>query len=266
MKQLGMRQLFSLALAECRNAWRRFVFFIVCLAIGVGAVMTIKSFSAILNTTIEREAKSLLAADIEIKSSWAQGPEDITFQKKILPQGSEFLFIKEMKTMAQYAKAGSGRSSLLVELKSLSLSHPLYPMYGKLKTRPDGSLSELLKDNGVLVEPSFLLRTGLQLRDQFQLGNAQVQVSGEILAEPDRVSRSFSIGPRLMVSSKTLAMAKLVRPGSRVRHRTLIRLPEETELKSNVHLLEEGLADKTATIRTYKSIQSSLTASINQIG
>ncbi|MFQ5673782.1 MAG: ABC transporter permease [Nitrospinales bacterium] len=270
MTSFSTRQLFRFALAECRGAWRRFVFFIICLAIGVGAVMTVKTFSAVLKTTMERQARSLLAADIEIRSSWPQSPEDIAFQRRALPPGSEFLSIKEMKAMARYEAGGQGRgaaqrSSLLVELKSLPSSPPFYPMYGKLKTRPAAPLAELLADNGALVEPSFLLRTRLRLGDRFRLGGVRVRVAGEILAEPDRISRSFSIGPRVMVSSDTLAAAELVRPGSRVRHRTLIRLPASADLQQTAEALENGLADKTAAVRTYKDMQSSLTAAISQI-
>ena len=43
-KQLNYSQLISLVLAESRGAWKRMVFFILCIAIGVGAVMTVKSF------------------------------------------------------------------------------------------------------------------------------------------------------------------------------------------------------------------------------
>jgi len=271
MTSFSTRQLFRLALAECRGAWRRFAFFIICLAIGVGAVMTVKTFSAVLKTTMERQARSLLAADIEIRSSWPQSPADIAFQRRVLPPGSAFLFIKEMKAMARYGAAGQDReaakrASLLVELKSLPSAPPFYPMYGKLKTRPAAPLAGLLADHGALVEPSFLLRTRLRPGDRFQLGGVRVRVAGEILAEPDRISRSFSIGPRVMVSSDTLAAARLVRPGSRVRHRTLIRLPASANLKQTAETLENGLRDTSAAVRTYKDMQSSLTTSIGQIG
>ena len=62
-------KIMAFAFAECRGAWRRFLFFIICLSIGVAAVMTIDSFSKTLNKTIFQEARSLLAADLEIKSS-----------------------------------------------------------------------------------------------------------------------------------------------------------------------------------------------------
>ena len=95
MNQLNFSQLISLMLAESRGAWKRMFFFILCIAVGVGAVMTVKSFSNMVQGTIQGQSKGLLAADIVIKGSWEQGENDITYQKKILPIGTHFLFLKE---------------------------------------------------------------------------------------------------------------------------------------------------------------------------
>ena len=92
----NFRQQVTFALAECRGAWRRFIFFLICIAIGVGAVMTINSFSLLLDNAIRAESKGLLAADIEIKGSWGQSQKDIAFQKTALPPGTEFMVLKEL--------------------------------------------------------------------------------------------------------------------------------------------------------------------------
>ena len=265
-RQLTLAQLFTLALRETRGAGRRFIFFVICLAIGVGAVMTIKSFSDILKQSIQRESKGLLAADIEIKSSWPQSPEDRATQQKILPVGTDFLFVRQLHAMVRFPSATSQRkANLLVELKSVPLTAPLYPLYGKLQTRPAGALNTLLADGGALVEPNFLLKTGLQVGDDFQLGSVQAHIAGVIVAEPDRISRAFSLGPRVMVSADTLNRAELIAPGSRVKHKTLIRLPAGADLERALALLERGLTDKAAAIRTYKDMESSLTHAVERM-
>jgi len=266
-QQLGIGTLFRLAFSESRGAGKRFLFFVITLAIGVGAVMTIQSFSGILEKSIQRESKGLLAADIEIKSSWAQSAGDIAYQEKILPPGTEFLFIKELNAMARYSGAsGSQPVSLLVDLKSVPLGPAQYPLYGTFKTRPAAPLTVLLQNNGALVEPNFLIKTGLKTGDTFQLGTITTRIAGVIEAEPDRLSRAFSLGPRVMVSSNTLEKARLIAPGSRVKHKTMIRLPQGTDPDKALALLQKGLKDKSASMRTYKDMESSLTASIDRIG
>ncbi|MZG52710.1 MAG: FtsX-like permease family protein [Nitrospinae bacterium] len=266
--QLNFKQLVSLALAESRGAWKRMVFFIFCIAIGVGAVMTVKSFSNMVQATIQGQAKGLLAADIGIKGSWQQGKEDIAYQKKILPQGTEFLFIKEMHGMAQFKNPDSSEKSgsLITELKSIPLTGPQYPFYGEFKNNPDKPLQELLKENGAVVESSFLVKTGLNIGDGFSLGKTQLKITGIVTSEPDRISRAFSIGPRLFISRDSLDEADLVQPGSRIKHRTLIKLPDSMPLEKAVALLERGLTDKSISIRTYKDMQSSLSRSIERMG
>ena len=266
--QISFPKLIKLTLAELRGAWKRMTFFILCIAIGVCAVMTIKSFSNMVQETIQGQAKGLLAADIAIKGSWEQGKEDLAYQTKTLPIGTEFLFIKELHGMVQYKTTTipEKSGSLITELKSIPLSGPQYPFYGELKNNPDRPLQELLKGNSAVVESSFLIKTGLHLNDEFLLGKIKLKITGIVISEPDRISRAFSIGPRLFISRASLDKAGLIQPGSRIKHRTLIKIPDNIDIEKAVMLLERGLPDKTISIRTYKDMQSSLSSSIERMG
>ena len=266
--QLNLRQLFALVIAESRGAKRRMLFFVLCIAIGVGAVMTVKSFSNLVGETIQGQAKGLLSADLAIKGSWEQSQKDLDYQKNILPAETEFLFIKELHGMAQYKSSQPKEkpASLITELKAIPLTGPQYPFYGEFKNQPEKPLQELLADGGAVVEPSFLLKTGLKQGQHFTLGKAEVRINGLMLSEPDRISRAFSLGPRVFISRASLDESGLVQPGSRVKHRTLIRLPYNFDLEKAQELLEQGLTDKSISVRTYKDMQSSLSSSIERMG
>jgi putative ABC transport system permease protein len=264
--KLTLRQLFALAFAETRGAGKRFLFFVICLAIGVGAVMTIKSASNIMEQAILGESKSLLSADIEIKSSWPQSKADQDYQKSALPK-SDFQLLREVHAMARFPSSKSERSgSLLVELKSVPISPPLYPYYGTLKTQPALPVNQLLMNGGALVAPSFLLKTKLNVGDSFQLGSVSARITGVIEGEPDRISLAFSLGPRVIVSNATLDQSQLIAPGSRIRYKTLIRLASDVDLEQAVIRLGSGLKDKGTSIRTYRDVASSLTKSVDRMG
>ena len=266
--QLNLRQLFAFMIAESRGAKRRMLFFVLCIAIGVGAVMTVKSFSNLVGETIHGQAKGLLSADLAIKGSWEQSQKDLEYQKNILPAETEFLFIKELHGMARFKnpEAEGKQASLITELKTIPLSGPQYPLYGEFKSQPKKPLKELLSHRGSVVEPSFLLKTGLKQGELFSLGKIKIRINGVVLSEPDRISRAFSIGPRVFISRASLDESGLIQPGSRVKHRTLIRLPHSFDLDKAQLLLERGLTDKSTSVRTYKDMQSSLSGSIERMG
>ena len=236
---LPISKIAAFAFAECRGAWRRFLFFIICLSIGVGAVMTIDSFSKILNKTIFQEAKSLLAADLEVKSSWEQTPEDLEIVKQTLPPGSDWLFIKELKGMAQFPQTNQTQPkekklSFLVEIKAIPATPPYYPFYGKVNVQPDLPLNKLLSNQSALVEKSFLVRSKLNIGDSFKLGSSTINIAGEIISEPDRITRSFSIGPRVLISLDTLKIIlKFVYPYSSL-HKLMISDEQKNRHKTKL--------------------------------
>jgi putative ABC transport system permease protein len=263
--QLNLRQLFALVMAESRGAKRRMLFFVFCIAIGVGAVMMVKSFSSLVGEAIRGQAKGLLSADLAIKGSWEQSQKDLEYQKNILPTETEFLFIKELHGMAQFKSQEGKQISLITELKSIPIDGPQYPLYGDFQSQPEKPLQELLMNNGAIVDPSFLLKTGLKQGELFSLGKINLRINGVVLSEPDRISRAFSIGPRIFISLISLDKSDLIQPGSRVKHRTLIKLPLNFDLDKAQVLLERGLTDKSTSVRTYKDMQSSLYSSIERM-
>jgi len=264
--KLSLLKLFSLAFAESRGAWRRFIFFIVCIAVGVGALMTVKSFSSIINTAIQGESKGLLAADLEIKGRWEQNPNDIKFQKTALPPETQFQFLKELHAMALYTESNEKKASLLVELKSVPAQAPFYPMYGSVESSSPHPLENMLADSGAVVDPAFLVRTNLKIGNFFKLGKMRVRINGTITKEPDRITRAFSIGPRVFISHPTLKKADLIQVGSRVKYRTLIRLPKSILLEDALVILEKGLKDKSLSLRSYKDMESSINNTIDRMG
>jgi len=171
-----------------------------------------------------------------------------------------------LHAMALYSEINGGNASLLVELKSVPAQAPFYPMYGSIESTPSHSLKNMLADYGAVVDPAFLLRTNLKIGNSFQLGKARVRINGTITKEPDRITRAFSIGPRVFVSHTTLNKANLIQVGSRVKHRTLIRLPKTIQLENALIILKKGLTDKSLSLRSYKDMESSINNSIERMG
>ena len=66
-----MRFVLFMAVREMRASWRRLLFFFVCIAVGVGAIVALRSVIQSVRQTFAGEARTLIAADAIITSNQA---------------------------------------------------------------------------------------------------------------------------------------------------------------------------------------------------
>ena len=76
-----------------------------------------------------------------------------------------------------------------------------------------------------MVESSLLQRLGLAIGDSLEIGSARFTVAGVLVREPDRTGGLVTLGPHVLVGDRALERTGLLQIGSRVRYRTLTRLP-----------------------------------------
>ena len=70
-----MRFVLLTAFRETRFAWRRLIFFFVCIAIGVGAIVALRSVIQSVRQVLSTEARTLIASDILLTTDrpWQEG-------------------------------------------------------------------------------------------------------------------------------------------------------------------------------------------------
>lgn len=224
--------------------------------------MSVKSFSENVAGSIERESKSIIASDIEIKGSWPLTREERNIVKEIAGEQALIQTVIELKAMTLIDAAEERpASSMLVELKAVPGN---YPFYGKILVSPDTPFQELLQENNALVEGNFLLKSGLKIGGFFLLGESRLRISGTIKHEPDRGISFFNLGPRVMISSKTLDKTGLIRKGSRVRYKTRIKIPDDIVAEHLVKKIKKGLADTGMSIESHRQARPALRESIKR--
>lgn len=264
---------FALRMAwrETRAAWRHFLYFFVCIALGVGALVGIGLFATSLEQTVNREARALLGGDVEIRTSRALGPEGQAVLESLESRGITWVHVSELVAMAAVAD-GATPATQIVELKAVPEA---YPLYGRLVTESAGSLETVLGEQGrtcaaspcwgALVEESLLIRMGLSVGDELKIGQARLAITGLVRKEPDRVANAFSLGPRVLVSRRALEATALIQPGSRVRERYLLKLTPDTVTQGLVGELRGRLAGESARIRPYRNAQPRLKRFLDQL-
>jgi putative ABC transport system permease protein len=249
-----------LAWRETRGAWRHFAGFLACIALGVGALVAVLSVAASLDRSLGREARALLGGDIELRSARSLDPASEEPVRDLARRGASVVRVKELVAMA---RSPAHASSLLVELKAVEGGG--YPLYGRIDASPARPIDDLLAGGGVVVEEAVLGRLGLAPGDALAIGEASLTVTGVLRKEPDRAASLFTLGPRVLMNTASLEATGLERFGSRVRYRTLLRLPAGLEPRSVRAALLEAMADPAVRISTFDEAQPGLRRFFDQL-
>ena len=67
-----------MAARETRASWRRLLFFFICIAVGVAAIVAMRSVIQSVRQVFGTEARSLIAADVLISTNRDWTPEAVT--------------------------------------------------------------------------------------------------------------------------------------------------------------------------------------------
>ncbi len=218
------------ALGEARGAGGRLALFVLCLAVGVAAVVSVTGLASSLERSVRAESRSLLAADLSVSGRWEMPPE----LDALLAAEPDVAFtpVHELVTLAASDAAADGRPgrSQLVALKAVGEG---YPFYGELVTTPADALGRALTGDGAVVAPELLPALGVAVGDAVHIGRARFEILGVVDEEPDRVSMSLGLAPRLFLGNAGLRRTGLLEETSRVSYKRLVALDgplDETRL------------------------------------
>jgi len=84
-----------MALREIRASWRRLLFFFICIAIGVGSIVALRSLIQSVRVALAGEARTLLGADVIVTTNrpWPEPVLDrLATHLKLTPQEKPGLF------------------------------------------------------------------------------------------------------------------------------------------------------------------------------
>ena len=245
-----------MAVRETRASWRRLLFFFACIALGVAAIVTLRSVVQSVRAAFRQEARGLVAADVLVSTNRPWSPEATAtlthrFQEFGVTARTETV---ELSTMVR-AAGPANTSTRMVELRAVEAA---FPLYGAL-TLADGTpyRHTLLADHGVLVRPELLEALHLSVGDAVLVGQVAFTIRGVIADEPGRRVAGFSLGPRIIIDLAALPDTGLLVTGSRARRQLLVRVPEPA-IEPLVAALHRDFTDEFITARSYRASDDEL--------
>ncbi len=209
-----------IAVRETRASLTKFLFVVLAVGAGVGALTGVRGFSQSFRSMLTSEARTVMAADLTARQFVMPDTAQAAALDQLATRGVERTLITETVSMASSTSADA--TPVLVSVKAVDPSK--YPYYGTVKLIPDMPLAKALQPDTVAIGEDLAIRLGVKVGDPVRLGGQDFRVAALVNAEPDRMSGSLNIGLRLMMSREAFERTGLMQLGSRAAERILFKL------------------------------------------
>ncbi|HMJ85814.1 MAG TPA: ABC transporter permease, partial [Vicinamibacterales bacterium] len=168
-----------MAVRETRASWRRLLFFFVCIAVGVAAIVALRSVIQSVRGVVNSEARALVGADVVISTTRDWPDEAREKIERHLATAGAFARTEttETPTMVRPADPAT-RIAKVAELRAVQAA---YPLYGTILLQGGQTYSHsLLEQHGALVRPELLSALQLKVGDQIAVGQTMFTIRGVI--------------------------------------------------------------------------------------
>jgi len=244
-RALSWKRAAAIGWRDLKSAPGKFGFVILSVAVGVAALVGVRGLSDSFRSTLNTQARSLLAGDLSARLFRAPTSEE---------QGKIAAIEKQNDVRATWVSETISMVSvpadplpMLVALKAVDPSE--YPYYGTAELDPAVPLQQALQGDSAVVADEFLVRLNAHVGDLLRLGGKNFRITAVLKQEPDRITAGVGIGPRVMISQSALATTGLLAPGSRASRRLLVKLPDKSP---------RGLSDNAETESVRKQLEAAL--------
>ncbi|WP_205941073.1 ABC transporter permease [Albibacterium indicum] len=209
---LNFPWLIKMALRDSRKNKSRLFLFISSIVLGIAAMVAISSFRDNLMRDIDRQAASLIGADLVLDSRKVLSDSSRKLIDSLKDLSVQFAEEKNFVSMVYFEKSGGSR---LVQIRGISGE---YPFYGKIETIPQGAADHYQNENTVLVDKTLMLQFDAEVGDTVRIGNSKFRIEGESVQAPGQTGLSSAVAPAIFLPLASLESTGLLQKGSRVNY------------------------------------------------
>jgi len=250
-----MSFILRMSLREFRASWRRLLFFFLCVAVGVGAIVALRSVIQSLRHGLMSEARTMIASDVIVQTNRAWRPEVRSRLDDILSGAAILARSESIETPTMVRAERGGTVARMVELRAIDAA---FPFYGSLALADGRSYAHaMLTDHGTLVGPELLVQLGVAVGDRLMIAGQPFTIRGVIEKEPGRRVGAFSLGPRVLVDLATLQQTGLLGFGSRASYQVLLKVADGDVDSLTSRVRREMPADY-VNARSYRALEDDI--------
>ncbi|MGE5815129.1 MAG: ABC transporter permease [Acidobacteriota bacterium] len=245
-----------MAARELRASWRRLLFFFLCVAIGVGAIVALRSVVQSVRGALVGQARTLLGADVAVITN---RPWDPGTRAEIDKRVREAAVQSQTDTIATATMARPEiEKRPVARMVELLAVQPAFPLYGEVTLEGRRYSYELVRGGGALVRPELLAQLDMKVGDRLLLGGHPFTIRGVVTEEPGSSPSAFSFGPRVIVSLDDLRSSGLLSFGSRARYELLLRIGPDAKAEALAKEIRERYRGRFISVRSFRSTQENI--------
>lgn len=229
---MKLLELIKLSLLELWRFKKITLFLIFNFTLGLVGFFLLQIFQNSMSLQTAEKAKSILGGDISISARRAFTENERQNWEKL------FTFKRSSQFHGLFSMVRFAKDSKLV---SVGVFDENYPLYGQFKMSDGPLTSDKLK---IWIDPEVQDYFNVKLGDSIELGEAQFEFAGVILDDPSRAFKSVGFAPRVLISSRFLKQASLIKPGSTFTEYWIYEVPgTEQNVSAVKKKIEESIKD-----------------------
>src|SRR4030095_12786549 len=231
-RKLRLRWLLTMAWRDSRRNRSRLFLFVSSIILGIAALVATFSFGYNLQQDIDKQAKTLVGADLQIEGNKSPGPRIRSLLDSLGDRRSEE---RSFASMVYFPKSEGTR---LVQVRALKGD---YPYYGILETSPARAGRDFRKSQSALVDKTLMLQYDAKVGDSIQVGDLMFRIAGTLTKAPGRTGLSTTVAPPVYIPLEFLDSTGLLQKGSRISNNFYYKYDKPVDIEKVVQDIEPRL-------------------------
>ncbi|HCN84034.1 MAG TPA: ABC transporter permease [Sphingobacteriaceae bacterium] len=237
-----------MAWRDSRKNRSRLFLFISSIILGIAALVAIYSFEHNLRNDIDKQAMSLIGADLVISSNRAISPDA---QKLLDSLGDEKSQERTFVSMIYFPRNAGTR---LVQIRALQGD---FPFYGSLETTPVQAGIDFRKGRRALVDKTLMMQFKAQVGDSVKVGELFFEIAGTLNNAPGQTGISSTVAPAVYIPLNYLEETGLSQKGSRINYNFYYKYKPGTDVEGLVKKIDPRLEKESLNYDTVESRKES---------
>lgn len=255
-QKFNFRWILKMAWRDSRRNRSRLILFVSSIILGIAAMVAIYSVGDNMRGEVDRQAASLLGADLELRSNKQVSD---TIKKLADSIGDRRSEQRSFTSMIYFPKNAGTR---LVQVRALKGD---FPYYGELETLPAPAGRTFRNNQSAIVDQTLMLQFNAQAGDSIKIGNLGFVIAGSLTGAPGQTGISASVAPIVYIPLQYLEQTGLSQKGSRISYTYYFMFDRPVKMDALINRIEPRLDKEGVNYETVETQKENISRSLTDL-